>query len=129
MQWQIARESADDADMYSRYAGNPNSNHLELVVNGNTVTTVAFERTGRGWGWRTRWSGNSVVISARASLAPQQAACGMGRSTEPRAGFPNRAHCRAWEARETLRWPQTRSRTPGCVGFNCVPIQPRTPPL
>ena len=111
MQWPIARESAGDAVK-------PNTRHLELAVNGNTVTRVAFERTSRWEGCRTGGSGISVVIPARASLAPRQAACGRIHSAKLRAGYPNCVRFRAWETREARRLPQTRSRIRGCVGFN-----------
>ena len=53
VQWQIERDSAGDADIQVRYANKSGTRRLDLVVNGNRVTTVAFAPTSRWWSWRT----------------------------------------------------------------------------
>ena len=53
VRWQIARDSAGDADIHVRYAHKPRPKELELVVNGRTVTTVSLPSTGAWWNWRS----------------------------------------------------------------------------
>ena len=79
VQWQIERNSAGDADIDVRYANGSAANRLlELVVNGNTVQTVAFEPTG-GWpNWQTVTidnvaldaGSNTLELIARSSIGP-----------------------------------------------------------
>ena len=53
VRWQIARDSAGDADIHVRYAHKPKPKKLELVVNGSKVKTVSLPSTGAWWNWRT----------------------------------------------------------------------------
>ena len=82
VQWQIARDTADDAAIHARDTGKPSTRHRELAVNGNAVPTVAFERTVPRSSWQTRWRDISVVIPAPAGR--------MWHGTQHRAagGFP-----------------------------------------
>ena len=79
VQWQIERAGAGDADIDVRYAnGSGASRSLELVVNGNTVQTVAFGPTGAWPNWQTMTledvalatGSNTVALIARSSIGP-----------------------------------------------------------
>ena len=77
--WRIERVSVGDTDIGVRYANGGGADRpLELVVNGDTVRTVAFEPTGSWRDWRTvtmahltlQAGMNTVELVARNSAGP-----------------------------------------------------------